>query len=364
MKSCKNYFAYLFSLGFLVTYGSNLNAQQLMLTNGTGVRIIVEDSLKLVLNNASFINNGIFAAGKSAMIFTGNANTNYCFVGGTASTSFYQLVINKEDNDVQLNRDIIVMHSLQMMQGNLELNGYTADLGTTGIINNEHPGSLITGNLGGQVKVTTELNTPRAVNPGNIGIEISSDTRYGRTTIIRGHQQQLNNGSGGIHRYFELQPTYNADQPMHVKFMYYLSELAGINDNALTVFSQQNSSGTWMNIGKDGTDPVQHWIVKTNVKAAGRFTLDAGTIDLVKQSKLDIQLYPNPTINSFTLSLPRPGENELLIRLLDAHGRLLDTRSLQKGTTKLVWSMEKYPQGNYILSFANEHYPDLKIIKQ
>jgi hypothetical protein len=364
MKSCKNYTAYLFNLGLLITCVGNLNAQQLLVTNGTGTRLIVEDSLKLILNNAAFINNGIFAAGKSAMIFTGNANANYCYVGGSAPTAFYQLVINKDGNDVQLNRDILVIHSLQMLQGNLELNGYTADLGTTGIIKNEHPGSLITGYLGGEVKVATELNRPGAVNPGNIGIEITSDAHYGSTTIIRGHQQQMNNGSGGIHRYFEVRPSYNADQPMHAKFMYYPTELTGINDNALTVFSQQTSSRSWMNIGKDGTDPLQHWIMKTNVKAAGRFTLDAGSNDLFNQRKTDIQVYPNPTINSFTLSLPGPGESDLFIRLLDVHGRLLETRSLQKGSTKVVWSMDKYPQGNYIISFANEHYPDLKITKQ
>src|SRR4051812_36715295 len=191
MKSCKIYTAYLFSLALLITCVGKLNAQQLLVTNGTGTRLIVEDSLKLVLNNAAFINNGIFAAGKSAMIFTGNANANYCFIGGTAPTAFYQLVINKDGNDVQLNRDILVIHSLQMVHGNLELNGYTTDLGTTGIINNEHPGSLITGYLGGQVKVTTELDRPGAVNPGNIGIEITSDAHYGLTTIIRGHQQQM-----------------------------------------------------------------------------------------------------------------------------------------------------------------------------
>ena len=36
----------------------------------------------------------------------------------------------------------------------------------------------------------------------------------------------------------------------------------------------------------------------------------------------------------------------------------------EKGTTKLVWPMDQYPQGNYILSFAYKHYPDLKVIKQ
>ncbi|HYJ38327.1 MAG TPA: T9SS type A sorting domain-containing protein [Chitinophagaceae bacterium] len=363
MKSCKNFSTYLLSVGLLITYFGNLNAQQLMVTNGTGTRLIVEDSLKLVLNNGAFINNGTFASGKSAVIFTGNANAN-SFISGTAPTAFYQLIINKQGNDVQLNRDILVTHSLQMIQGNLELNGYTADLGTTGIINNEHPGSLITGYLGGQVKVTTELNAPRAVNPGNIGIEITSDGRYGATAIIRGHQQQLNKGRGGIHRYFELRPSYNADQPMQAKFMYYPSELAGINDNALTVFSQQTSSRSWMNLGKDKANPLQHWIMKSNVKAAGRYTLDAGIKDLVNKNKLDIQLYPNPTINSFRLSISEPVEIDLLIRLLDAHGHLLETRSLQKGNTKLVWPMDQYPQGNYILSFANKQYSDLKVIKQ
>jgi len=151
---------------------------------------------------------------------------------------------------------------------------------------------------------------------------------------------------------------------MQAKFMYYQSELAGISDNALTFFSQQNSSGSWMNIGKDGTDPLQHWIMKMNVKAAGRFTLDAGTNDLGKKSKLDIQAYPNPTINAFTLSISGPGETDLLIRLLDVHGHLLETRTLQKGDTKLLWSMNQYPQGNYILSFSSKLYPDLRIIKQ
>ncbi len=70
------------------------------------------------------------------------------------------------------------------------MNNYMLDLGSSGNIANESNNSCITGTTGGAIRITTVLNAPQGVNPGNIGVELTSDADLGSTVITRGHVQQ------------------------------------------------------------------------------------------------------------------------------------------------------------------------------
>ena len=364
MKAVQIYSILLLQFLLIVSIGE-LQGQELKVTTSMGMHLVVQDSLKLIFYNASFINHGDFSPGRSAVTFTSDTKGRYSYVGGSGVTSFYQLNIDRNANNFQLNQSIVVENSLNMLAGNLELNGYTVDLGSSGKIYGERSGSLITGNLGGEVIVTTDLHAPNGVNPGNIGIEITSGANYGKTTIIRGHKQQPSIATGSIHRYFEIRPASNSNIPMQARFLYHESELTGANESMLTLFLKENELDTWSNAGKDKTDLSAHWLMKTNLHPYGRFTLavsPSGETDI----NLSANIYPNPTSRSVMISVTSEQEREIVITLLDMHGHILEVRNMNcsRGITKMAWDIERYPAGSYLFSFANMNLKNLKVERQ
>src|SRR5689334_7748014 len=101
-----------------------LQAQGLRISRGAGM--VVQGNASIVLNDASFINDGHFTADNSTIIFTGENNG---VVGGITRTTFHNLVLQ---NQLQLESDIAVNGQLTMSSGNLELNNRNLDLGSTG----------------------------------------------------------------------------------------------------------------------------------------------------------------------------------------------------------------------------------------
>ena len=326
--------------------------------------MVIDDSLKLTFNNTSFITDGLIVPGKSTIAFCGDQPSTS--IAGKIRPTFYQLVVNKAMGNVELNRNILVSHSLQMANGNLELNGYTLDLGNSGSIYNEHDGSLITGVKGGTVEVVADLFAPVNYNPGNIGIEISCVSNLGSTRIIRGHQSQINNGAQGIQRYFEIQPTYNKDQMIQVKFNYCASELAGNNESILNLMHMQSGKNDWINLGRDKADASLHWLLKDKVYASGRYTLSIGNGNLSNNIQRNFSVYPNPTPGEFVLSISSKVERDVVVRLLDIKGQVQQSRQIhvQNGITKVAWNITRFPAGTYLLSILSDGETQLKIARQ
>ena len=355
----------LFLIALIVFMGKSM-AQELRITASQGIHVVVRDSLQLILSNASLINHGKFYPGRSAVTFTGHASNSYSYIGGTEVSSFHELIINRPVAGIQLQQDISVAGALNMLSGNMDLNGHTLNLGTSGKIYGERTGALITGYLGGQITISTDLNVPTAVNPGNIGIEITSAANYGKTTIIRGHKQQPNLAAGSIHRYFEMRPSTNKDVPMQVRFNYHEAELNGINERALTLFSKVDNLNEWNNLGKDKSDLSAHWLLKHKLLPGARYTLSVGGITEQSDIKLSVDAYPNPTLRSVTISVNSDRQKQITISLLDVRGKILEVRKMNcsRGATKMTWDLDRYPVGTYLFSFANIELNILKVEKQ
>jgi hypothetical protein len=73
----------------------------------------------------------------------------------------------------------------------------------------ENERNRIIGPNGGVIKMTVILKAPLAVNPGNLGITITSPANLGSVTIQRGHKPVtgLSNNGVGIGRYYMLIPS-------------------------------------------------------------------------------------------------------------------------------------------------------------
>jgi hypothetical protein len=324
----------------------------------------------LVLNNAGITNNGAFTGGAGTVLFTGDAITGRSFVRGDQPVNFYNLVIDKSSNDVQLNNNAAVSDSIIMERGNLQLNNYTLDLGSTGRIAGERDSCRITGVEGGLVKVSAILRSPRAINPGNIGIEITSEADLGATLIQRGNVQQMDpNGSTSIQRYFDISPAANTDLPATLRFFYLDSELAGMAIEQLVVFSSRGDGGNWTQWGADAADQAQNWVAKANINQWRRFTLSSPEKSVVpanSDATPSMQLYPNPSHDQFILAFHSEKGGEQVFGLYDQLGRLLEQRIVpaMAGANTISWDTGKYAAGVYYLSAGGPNGKTVKIVKQ
>ncbi len=215
---------------FLVTCINKLNAQ-LHIT--TGAALTLTGNAQLTLSNIDFVNNGIFNAGSGTVTFTGDANAT---VSGNQPIQFYNLEVNKSGNSsVMLQSNIGISQQINFTNGFIDLNGFNADLGTTGALNNESENSRVTGANGGQLLFSTTLNAPSGANPGNLGAYITSSKNLGTTVIKRGHQSQMNGSGNGssILRYFDIIPAANSGLDATLRMQYFIGELNNLDENTL-----------------------------------------------------------------------------------------------------------------------------------
>ncbi len=314
-----------------------------------GVHIVVTGAPSLVLNNAPLINNGDFVPGNSTVFFTGDYPS---YVGGDNPVGFYNLVLNLPSSDLQLWNNTSVRGYVKMDSGNLQLNTYTLDLGTTGFITGERNEARITGSSGGTITVTALLNAPRAVNPGNIGVEITSDANLGQTLITRGHAQQSGApGQAGIQRYFDIAPSLTAGATATLRFYYFDAELAGYSKDGLDLFSGMPGQSNWTVRGKDNSDLINNWVLKSNVPALQRYTL--ALAPRATASAASVQVYPNPARNTFTMLLYSTKEKDGVISLRDQQGRLLKSKPIHclPGANKIEWNISGLAAGAYTIEF-------------
>jgi Secretion system C-terminal sorting domain len=342
----------------LVIAGFGGQAQGLQLT--PGINWVVNGPAQLILHNASLINNGYFSADSGTVIFTGDPANAGAFIGGVNPVAFYNLSIGKSTNDLQLNNNTFVTGRITLDSGNLRLNNYLLDLGSSGSIAGERNEARISGMQGGAIRITAILNSPHAVNPGNIGVEITSAANLGSTVITRGHISQTNSaGETGIQRWFDIVPEMNSNLHTTLRFFYLDDELAGNNKNALTIFSNNEIDNIWTSWGKDAADPSANWVFKSNIDQMHRFTLAIG-------SGPSIKIYPNPTHDIFTLQLVSGKEGNAIIFLYDQSGNFLEEKPVhwQAGVNTINWNISRYAMGVYYLSIGGPGGIPIKVLRQ
>ncbi|MBN9384482.1 MAG: hypothetical protein J0H74_27255 [Chitinophagaceae bacterium] len=308
-----------------------VESQGLRLT--PGAHLVISGAPQLVLQDAGLVNDGEVRADSSRWLFTGNTS----FIGGSHSISFYDLVIG---GDVQLNNHVSVADSIVMQGGNLRLNRYTLDLGRSGSIMGERNESRITGGL---IKVSALLDAPVEVNPGNIGLSLTSSANLGWTTIVRGHEQQTD---AGIGRYFIIDPERNAPAPVSLRMFYFEGELSGKNKEMLGVLARGAMSGGWIGWGKDQADANAGWVAKKNI-GGGQFV----TLGISANRLRAVQIAPNPTSGQFRVTLVCEKEEDKVICLYDALGHLLLSRRVHciGGSNSIEWNGTGLEQGVYRL---------------
>ncbi len=244
-------------------------AQGILNTNGT--RIVVNGAASIVINEGGFTNEGTFTKGTGSVVFTGSTATANSFIAGAAATDFYNLILNKSANGLQLNRNIGVSNLVSFTSGDsIFLNTYNVDLGSTGSLSGETSSKRFTGQTGGYIMITQSLNAPVAVNPGNLGVEITSAANLGSTVIKRAHTVYRNRS---ITRNFEITPTNNAALNATLVFHYYHSELRTAGEFTLSTYSSSNGGANWFYVsGGPDLNTINDYITSTNLNSLNLYS--------------------------------------------------------------------------------------------
>ena len=333
---------------------------------GPGIHLVISGAPSIVLQDMALVNDGELSPGNSQVVFTGNASSKTAFIGGSRPLAFYRLALSKTQGSLLLDNDISIAGILSMDNGNLELNNHTVDLGAIGSIAGERNDARITGNYGGTVKATALLNAPQAANPGHIGVEITSASNLGTTTITRGHVAQGNaTGETSIQRYFDITPSVNTNLQVSLRFYYFDNELAGNNKDALNLFATKNGQQDWSLSGRDNTSGIGGWVVKNDLSRLNRFTLAIAKTPAVL-AKASALAWPNPSRDGFTLSVSSSMEKDCIVSMYDQQGRLLEAKKLHCaiGNNQLQWDISKYAAATYYLRFSEPGIKNIAIVKQ
>ena len=255
---------------------SGTTQQNLSLNNVTfsgGFPIEVAANAILDVGTSQIAGSGIFTLNDGATLQTANVagldstlqNTgiitlsysgNYGYNGSAAQVTGNLLPVNVNDltidnaAGVTLNGTVQVFGILNLLNGNLHLDGNNINIGPTGVLI-ETPGNTVTG-LTGTISVIGDLSAGVPNNVGGLGVMVTSDGNITGMLVNRFHSAATGNGNVGIFRQYFIDYLIDEDIPelaVSVRFYYDESELNSIPEANLRVFHSTDFGNNWVGIG-------------------------------------------------------------------------------------------------------------------
>ncbi len=203
-----------------------------------------------------FTNNGTFTCGTGTVTFNGTAAQN---LGGTTSTAFYKLTVNKSGSNVKLGSNATVNNTLTLTNGILDITGQTLTIenGTTGAISIGSGGAsnmILADDGTNQGTLKRKMTT----NSANYVFPVGSTEKYtpmslnfasglGTSSYISANvygTKHPNNTAGEpyINRYWEYTATGISSPNYSITITWDAADVAGTE--ASLVFAKY-SSGSW-----------------------------------------------------------------------------------------------------------------------
>jgi|GEM_PF-563715 len=166
-------------------------------------------------------------------------------------------------SDVQINGTLLV-------GGAINTAGFLMTLGGSAVID-ETGGTIVQGS----VDATRVLASSTPESFGSLGVVINAlGGAPGVTHVLRvtGVPQDLGGGVYGVARYFDINPTGNSGLNAGLVFSYDESELNGIPEAGLSLYSSDDGGATWVERG--GTvDELANTVTLAGIDAFSRWTL-------------------------------------------------------------------------------------------
>ena len=183
--------------------------------------------------------NGTFTTTNSKIEYNGSSLQNI----STSNIIYSGLRINNPAGTSFLG-NVTVNDTFSVIQGDVNLNGKTITLASTGYLT-ETPGNVLYGTAG-FITYTRNIGIPTALNAGGLGAILTATSNLGVTEINRGHTVQSGlNGGTSIKRYYDITPANNSGLNANLVFKYDDTELNGKPDTLLKLFKSTNSGSTW-----------------------------------------------------------------------------------------------------------------------
>jgi len=303
----------------------NLNAKVLKL-NGAGTPISVAGA---ILTEGSTIE------------YNGTANQNF----PQANINYVNVRIN-DSSGVTLTDNITIPGLIQILKGDLNLNGRVITLTATGSLT-ETPGNTISGNSG-YIVTTRNLSSPNNLNVGGLGAQISTTSNLGLTEVKRGHNVQiLPQGNQAIRRWYAIKPENNSNLNATLVFNYDESELNGNEESKLSLFKSTNAG---VNYATNGgvVNTVLNQVTQGNITSFARFTVGSSLgISLIMEGFYNIStnnLNMSDTVRAYLRNTFSP------YSIVDSSKGILDSL-----TFRSAFQFTNAPSGNYYIHLKHRN---------
>jgi len=149
---------------------------------------------------------------------------------------------------ILFDRNLTVNGSLEIKNGDLDLNGNTVTLGSNAELYETLSNTVV--GTSGKLTITKDIGVPSGVNAGGLGAVVTSNVNLGNTVIERIHAPGTGQGNQGIKKVFNIIPTNNAGLNATLRFYYDESELNNIPENELRFFKSPNgTNNSWFSMG-------------------------------------------------------------------------------------------------------------------
>jgi len=254
---------------------------------GTG-SVTLDAGATLMTAHPDGIEGSVIVSGTIAL----NTGANYTYNGTIAQVTGISLpaTINDLTIDnvagVTLSQATTVSGNLILTSGDLALNGKAL----------AYP--AVSGN--GSISEMATLTNPAAVDVGNFGAVITSAADLGATVVKRGFSAQTLTGGNSIQRWYMITPTTNTGLNATLVFNYDESELNGLTETDLVLYSSADTGKTWTEQG--GTlDGTNDQITLTGINAFSMWT--AGGTSVTPAPAVFISEYIEGSSNNKALEI-------------------------------------------------------------
>lgn len=346
-----------------------VSAQNFYIQDGTA--LTTADDAVIAADNCHFENNSNGADfSKSLFTMIGNQQSN---LGGNSTTTFKKLTINKPAAKVLLNGDVNINQQINFTAGNLDLNGHIITLAPAAFLNGENSNKRLTGESGGYVQITVNMNNPNMQNPGNLGLTITSMADMGSVNIQRGHAIQNNNGSPfSISRHYAVSSSNGNSFAGTLRFAYFNEELGTIDESFLQIWSSSNSL-SWINRFYTGKDAVLNFIESSELTTLEKFTISPPAPGMpagiaitnsisnkqnkpaVAEKQFNMMVLPNIISGNQQAVIKLVAQQEIKgnIVISNSAGQVIKTISTAtaKGTQQIPLELSGVAAGKYYISF-------------
>ena len=310
----------------LFIYYKDVHAQGVVRVEpGTTLKVT---GAQFVLSDFGMTNLGTVDMEQHALLkLSGSAARN--FTGHTFDLDKLEIAMTP-GSPLLLQTDLNILSDVVLTSGYIDLGDAHILLNENSLLTGQSENTFITTNGDGYVQIMQSLDAPDAVNPGNLGLTLSSPANLQLTTVRLGFKEQVNhNGKHSILRNYSVITGVNGNVKGTIQFRYLDRELNGLREASLTLWDNNSNNNNWSELGHDLHNTIANVITRGNIKKFSSYTL-------FPSRSQGVRVYPNPTSNFVFIELDGHFEGPVSVFIYDAAGNLVQTVSMNSFKGRLA----------------------------